>query len=367
MSAPEKLESRAGQRTRTADNTSQISTMVVGQEVARFLIPARFVNDHLPSSQQFDAWATHDQHLFDLVSAREPSEGFPASRVAWRLDSLLLVQDRLSSHLFERNPDLVKKEPIDHWYFFLQRSGTSEVTMGDRIAKSLPGRLAFRSLGRPVNGTKSDPDSLALFIPRDNMWELAPALDSVNNTILETPLGLFLSDYLLVLERQLTVLTVEDVPRVVEMTRSMIAACMAPSRDRTHAAGGPIAATLFERARRYINENLQSPQLAPEQLSRALGVSRRRLYQLFERYGGVAHYIRGRRLTSCHAAIVNPLETRQIQAIAYDHGFPDPAMFSRLFRAEFGYSPSEAREAIANNQNSLPERPTYFRDWLRSL
>jgi transcriptional regulator GlxA family with amidase domain len=93
--------------------------------------------------------------------------------------------------------------------------------------------------------------------------------------------------------------------------------------------------------------------------------SRRKLYHLFERYGGVAHYIRSRRLAACHAAIVDPLETRQIYTIAYDHGFTDPAVFSRLFRAEFGYSPSEARNGAAVNEFAPVEPLCFFRDLLR--
>ncbi len=130
---------------------------------------------------------------------------------------------------------------------------------------------------------------------------------------------------------------------------------MAPSQDRLAQAAAPIAATLFE------------PSLTPEKLCRSLGVSRRVLYNVFERYGGVVHYIRRRRLVSCHAAIVDPLKSRRIQTIAYDHGFTDAALFSRVFRAEFGYSPREARDATAASQAFTGEVSGYFRDLLRAL
>ena len=224
------------------------------------------------------------------------------------MDVFLLVQDNLPSHLFARTPLQIRREPIDHWYFVLQRSGTTEVAFADRVVSSTPGKLAFRSLARPFEGTKSNSDTLVLFLPRDHFWQMAPAFDMANNTILDAPLGLLLSDYLQALERQIPLFASTEVPRIASVTRTMIAACMAPSQDRLAQAAAPIAATLFERARRYIDENLQSPSLTPEKLCRSLGVSRRVLYNVFERYGGVVHYIRRRRLVSCHAAIVDPLE-----------------------------------------------------------
>src|SRR5690606_8041189 len=93
-------------------------------------------------------------------------------------------------------------------------------------------------------------------------------------------------------------------------------------------------------------------------LSKHLNLSRRQLYNLFSGYGGVAAYIRRRRLDASHDAIIDPTDPRQIQTIAYDAGFRDPAQFSRLFRAEFGYAPSEAREAVASGAGAA--RPSRF-------
>jgi hypothetical protein len=90
--------------------------------------------------------------------------------------------------------------------------------------------------------------------------------------VIDNPRGMLLADYFRSLERQLTSVKVSDVPRVSEMTRSMIAACMVPSQDRIAAARGSIAATVFDRARHHINENLRSPALTPQQLCRTLGV-----------------------------------------------------------------------------------------------
>jgi AraC-like DNA-binding protein len=73
-------------------------------------------------------------------------------------------------------------------------------------------------------------------------------------------------------------------------------------------------------------------------------VSRSKLYRLFEKHGGIAHFINCERLKEAHRRLSDPLETPSIHVVGNDVGFPDHSTFSRAFRREYGYSPSEARE-----------------------
>ena len=54
-------------------------------------------------------------------------------------------------------------------------------------------------------------------------------------------------------------------------------------------------------------------------------------------------FIRFVRLTKAKKMLINTHE--QISSIAYDTGFSDPDYFSRVFRKEFGLSPSEFRKS----------------------
>ena len=64
----------------------------------------------------------------------------------------------------------------------------------------------------------------------------------------------------------------------------------------------PIATVLIERARRFAQANLFDRDLGSPMMQRELGLSRARLYRLFEPFGGVSHYIQHRRLLDAHAA-----------------------------------------------------------------
>jgi AraC-like DNA-binding protein len=100
----------------------------------------------------------------------------------------------------------------------------------------------------------------------------------------------------------------------------------------------------MERARRFIGHNLADPDLTPEMLCTELGVSRSRLYRLFEPLGGISAYIRRQRLLKTGDALSDSSDRRSISRIAEEWGFTDPSAYSRTFRHEFGMSPSEARE-----------------------
>ena len=147
----------------------------------------------------------------------------------------------------------------------------------------------------------------------------------------------------LALERQLPAMSQKDLPGVLAATRLMIRACIGPGTGNASALRGPLETTLLERARQLIQNDLLSPLLSPDRLCRELNVSRSRLYRTFSPLGGIAAYIRTRRLLDAHAALSNPEDIRPISDIAGERGFMDPADFSRAFHREFGYRPSEAR------------------------
>ena len=76
----------------------------------------------------------------------------------------------------------------------------------------------------------------------------------------------------------------------------------------------------------------------------AMAMSRSKLYRLFESSGGVAHFINRERLREAHYRLSSYRFARSIHAIGNEVGFADHSTFSRAFRREFGYSPTEARE-----------------------
>jgi len=130
---------------------------------------------------------------------------------------------------------------------------------------------------------------------------------------------------------------------------------------------------LTERVRRFVENNLTAGDLTIERICRELGISRTRLYQVFEQEGGVHHYIQRRRLLSAHAALSDPSNREQIVDIAFAIGFSSAAHFSRAFSKEFGYSPREARNLTVSPYLKHAASPASaggahpFNEWLKAL
>jgi AraC-like DNA-binding protein len=88
----------------------------------------------------------------------------------------------------------------------------------------------------------------------------------------------------------------------------------------------------------YIEGRLSDPDLSPPGIAAAHLISVRRLHKLFEDQPlTVAALIRRRRLERCRAELTG--SGRTVTAVAARWGFSDPAHFSKLFKATYGYTP----------------------------
>lgn len=104
---------------------------------------------------------------------------------------------------------------------------------------------------------------------------------------------------------------------------------------------------LRERIKQYVTQHLADRTLTVDALARALGCSRRQLYNAFaDEPDGVAGYILQKRLDACRRAFDDRLSShRSITDIALGNGFENMAHFSRVFRARLGMAPSDYRRA----------------------
>jgi len=299
-----------------------------------------FTTADVVPEQQLEAW----QSILPFMSfeSRRPRQlGYLGRVTAWDLGSLVLASATTQASTFTRDDRLLRADAFDHWTLCAPSSGTITAVGGPASAGA--GACQVRALHRVDQGSNSDVDALFLVVPRDLCSPHAAELDRLHGTNLPPGPGRLLVDYLRSLQRQLPLLDPDQLPMLVDATRNMVIACAVPSRDSLEQAMPAIQATQMERAKQFIRNNLLQPNLDTKELCRHLGMSRSSLYRLFEPLGGVARYIRSARLLDAHRALSEASDTRPVYAIARDRGFDDPSEFSRAFKHQFGYSPSEAR------------------------
>ena len=99
---------------------------------------------------------------------------------------------------------------------------------------------------------------------------------------------------------------------------------------------------LRERAREYIHDNLERPDLNVAEIAAHTGASRATLYRAFESLGGVREYISFARLEQAKSMIGAGLPDRGgISNIAYACGFSTPDQLGKSFKKRFGVSPTQ--------------------------
>ena len=134
--------------------------------------------------------------------------------------------------------------------------------------------------------------------------------------------------------------------RMATIGVDLIVACIAERMAKE--VPQPLHGTVVvQRAKAYVEANLGDQTLDPPQLAAAVGVSLRRLQELFhERGQHISDWIWHRRLEAAAKRLADPsCAHMQIGAVAYGCGFASQAHFSRRFRERHGLPPREYRMA----------------------
>lgn len=301
------------------------------------------VTSDLPAGDQFAAWRDSFAPMVNFDEPEDLAVGFEGKQIVWDLGKLAFARIQTDALSFTSLPAHIRRDPLDHWTLTLLLHGSMFTRTPLKAFAGEAGRIQIHSLGRSFSGHVSDSEMLMLFVPRDLYRDMVGVLDAAEFSTLDAGMGRLFADYMISLAKRLSTLDEADLPGLVEATRAMILACVAPCSDHVEAAREPLTTMLLERARRCVQSKLYDPAFDAETLRRELGISRTRLYRLFEPSGGVKRYIQHRRLLDAHSALADPNDHRRIFEIADERGFADGAEFSRAFKREFGYSPSDVR------------------------
>jgi AraC-like DNA-binding protein len=222
------------------------------------------------------------------------------------------------------------------------------------------------SLAYPFEGSADMGSTISLCIERDQLLSIADQLDRLNHRVLEGITAQIAIEFLKSMAQLLPTTSMAEIPIFVETALIVIQGFITQADPLDLNPTRPIMAVRLEMVKRHIQENLSSNRLEPDDICAAMRLSRRQLYYLFEELGGVSAYVRKRRLIAIHEAIADPAEHRPIHAIAAEFGFYDAALFSRQFKAQFGYSPKEAREQRLQGY-APPPVPPRIDKWLAQI
>lgn len=348
-----------------------------GQDAVAFtppaLTPLYFSTAPLEPAEQFAVWRSHLEPIVEvsLPDGVALQDGFSAEHTAWNLGKMLLVRQQTDAYRYTRSAEKLRSSSIDHWYIGIPHKGHAWTEVDGHVVESRRDTVTFRSLGHPYRGRATESDVTLLYMPYDLFAGHAGMLVAANNSVFSGNYATLLIDYISSVEARLPTLVANDLAKIVFTIRDMLVTCLAEAAGSRQSDVNPLTLSTMERVHHYIHSNLRAQNLNPDSISRAMGISRTRLYQLFEASGGVLNYIRKKRLQDAYAALSDPVNNQRILDIAEEAGFDVAANFTRAFIHEFGLSPSEVRKTAAGQLPATvlgDQSPTpTFEKWLREL
>ncbi len=103
---------------------------------------------------------------------------------------------------------------------------------------------------------------------------------------------------------------------------------------------------MINQLKTIIGKNLQNPDLSPDHLSNALGISRTKLYREVKRIDGqsLSDYVRNVRLEKAASLLVS--SNLNVQEVMGEVGFINCSHFTKIFKLKYGIAPSEYKKQL---------------------
>ncbi|NLS01302.1 helix-turn-helix domain-containing protein [Rhizobium sp. P38BS-XIX] len=314
-----------------------------------------------PEKDRFHVWVK-DNHCDCRLRDEEPV-AFNAEAKGAALGPLILSgrrwlhQNQASAYEVHRTERHIRTDGHDFFRFTLVLSGRLLCRWTTPQSVKSAGELFVLDAAQINETLVESGDVISLVVPRD----LLPSqTELLHGHTLSSGIGRLLGDHLLSLFRNLGTFGADEIPHIVQSTLQLITAAVTSSPAMRDEASSPIRDMLLSRILRYIDAHLLDASLTPDRICRDVGLSRAKLYQLFEGSGGIMRQIQRKRLRRAYQMLADPNRAQpHIAEVAWRHGFSNEKYFFRLFKAEFGHTPGETLENIraSVSRYAAPQRP----------
>lgn len=325
--------------------------------LSRPVTVASFSTQGLAQHERLAAWR-------DLFGASYKVEADPASFAAEarlaQFDGMVVHAIDAGAQAVSRTQAQIRRDGLEHISLHLNHAGYEfRSARGD--GRMAAGEISINDVARPFERSiASECGSIVLSLPRDAVERVAPDRE-LHGAVLSGSVAKLLAAHMQMLVSRMNELPGGAARRLMEASVAMLGAALVPGAADSRS----LDAARMLAVKRHIRQNLSRLPLGPESIARDLGISRTKLYSLFEPEGGVARYIAVRRLAAAAEALRDPLDFRPISALVVAFGFGSASAFSRAFRSRYGLSASDFRLAPHGEPEDFNR--TVYTDWLRQL
>lgn len=318
----------------------------------------------LPRNTAFGVWQDEIIPYWEARLHDKRAETFDSAADGYLFGDIMVGRVRTASQHLDRSRYRIARDGLSQYGFqFIMDGGIGGRDGGSEGWAGAKGDLFVSDLAQTMRVEACNLRVLYFSVPRHL---LAPRLnnpDHHNTRVLpaNTPLVGLLNTHLATALRLAPTLNATDARTIMNVTLELTAAVL--NAQVTQAQADAVALAITQNIRHYIEGHIQDGGLSADAVAARFSMSRRKLYYLFEPFGGFDTYVRERRLRHIRRALADStLQMRQIADIAQAFGFRNYPGFVRAFRRSFGISPSAAR-ALAAQGNDEPQERTGNSIW----
>lgn len=335
---------------------SDHATHVVSAHVETAVPKSVFDVSNLPLQQAIEAWKGAMATANDISFHTPPKNKLPTRMDAWHMGEAFLAMLETISQDYKRSRYHIGRGGGDCYAVHFIPDGTiylpirdQYVRPGDMFVRDKAEPLTFRTSAHSPNATYH---SLGFIIPKRLLDPFLEPTQKQDAMIYDgrLPLVTLLRQHLYTFKRQISDMTLPQAQTIIQPTVELLGAAMNGTITETNI--NAINNAVIKQIQQYIDANIENPKLSVTTIAATFQISTRKLYQLFEPFGGVLSYIQKKRLNLVHEAIVDPLQrNRRIQEIAESYGFLHRKNFNAAFRRLYGLTPREARAYAAEGRS----------------
>ncbi|GAA1160616.1 helix-turn-helix domain-containing protein [Nesterenkonia sandarakina] len=305
------------------------------------------------------SWDLHSwrEMISDAVVPLEiqamPGTTFAGALRSSEVDGVGVYELHTTAHTVRRTPQLVSRDDARFYKLSLQLAGRAVLEQDGRRACLAPGDLAIYDTDRPYALSFPEPSrTMVMVIPREPVDLTADQIAQVTATCFSSDRGFgrLVNPFFVELCNSIEQLPGVYGTRLVHSALDLMVTMLAQELDRHRDLTGSGNSGLHREIREYILNHLGEETLTPASIAAAHFISLRHLYTIFTEDGEtVSAWIRARRLEHIRRDLLDPVHAlRPVSWIAGRWGLHDAAHFSRLFKTEFGQSPSLYRRQRLN-------------------
>lgn len=322
----------------------------------------------LPRNEAFSLWQDELIPHWELQPHDKDAERFESATETYLIGDIVLGRVETPSQRMDRSRYRIARDGLSQYGLqFVVDGGIGKRSGGSEGWADNKGDLFVSDLTQTQMLEASNLSVVYFSMPR---YLLAPRLnnpDHHNERVVSasTPLAGLLNAHVSTALRLAPSLNAAEAEAIMNVTLDLTAALL--NGEVTEAEADAVAIAAAQNVRLHIEQHIGDPGLSADAVAAHFRMSRRKLYYLFEPFGGFAAYVRERRLHHIRGILTDPArQTRPIAEIAEAFGFTNQSGFIRAFRRTFGLSPREVRAMAAlgrgNRQIGIGDNVWY--DWL---